>query len=940
MSNTSGTTKKQKLAPVRVFLRIRPTVEQDGPSAITYLTPKEICVKGHSKTYSFDQIFDEKTAQNKVYKTVVGSIIADVVKGYNCTVFAYGQTGTGKTYTILGGDTLNSKDEKFNKDEDTDAGIILRASKHLYDELDKIDSSVQYTVTVSFMEIYNEEIRDLLSDKEILPLRIYEDKTKCVRVKNLQEVTVLNIWDILNLLKKGCEKRQMASTLMNNRSSRSHTVFTINVSTIQTISVAGNISNIICGKLSLIDLAGSENIAKSGSKDQRAREASNINQSLLTLGRVIKALVENSSHVPYRESKLTRILQDSLGGKTKTAIIATISPGMSSLDETLNTLDYAFSARHVTNCPTINLRTSATAAAVHEEVMRLKRDLFATANEQGVYMDKENYEDMTKSLLEYKKDIFEKHETIQSLKDKLDDLLAQREEWENLRKSFEITKQAYQECQTEIQSTKGLLRKDQLLLNYYENEIVKSEEFTEQLALKQNYLHERINSLYGTSSSNKKAIERLIEVVEEDLDDTVTKVSQDSLKTSEQVEQLSLFNKNIWHMLDNVKKQLDDKTTQYTCMCDGLSSTENQTINDPLCNCSRKYMDNIGNMWKTSIERRERAKKLKQQAVETLQYVGSFGQHLQISNKTILEEVMQKRSEIKNILSEDIILEQLKESNDRVLNISNVLLEVDDQLSEDKQSLMIRSRELSKDHEELKKWEEHMLRQKESLERRYEQLLKDQEQLAKKEQLVATMRNMAHVQSWTEVSAKYVEERTKQKDRICDFSILENDLTSYSQKALQEISTISNMMCENIDIENVLQTEQAITEMENQRKQATEFVRVIEAKLTEMTKSCFEVASVVEQITRILDVEGTVQLEHLNEIVRSQMQFLCSKSNEIKSKMHQIFNSSFIPVSRTGATPVPMSREIPKRSSRGSIVRKLILDNTSTEENTSTNSST
>lgn len=123
---------------------------------------------------------------------------------------------------------------------------------------------------------------------------------KSVHVKNLQEVTVLNPWDIISLLKRGCERRQVASTLMNNHSSRSHTVFRISVSTMQTVSIAENITSITCGKLNLIDLAGSENIAKSGSKEQRAREATNINQSLLTLGRVIKALVENSSHVPYR----------------------------------------------------------------------------------------------------------------------------------------------------------------------------------------------------------------------------------------------------------------------------------------------------------------------------------------------------------------------------------------------------------------------------------------------------------------------------------------------------------------------------------------------------------------------------------------------------------------------------------------------------------------
>ncbi|XP_037089782.1 kinesin-like protein KIF11-A [Pollicipes pollicipes] len=232
-----------------------------------------------------------------------------------------------------------------------------RTLSQLFDEL-RIQG-VEFTVRVSFLELYNEELFDLLGpETDTTRLRLYEDASKkgsCI-IQGLEEVTVHNKNDVYEILRLGSQKRQTAATLMNAHSSRSHTVFSVTVH-IKENTVDGE-ELLKTGKLNLVDLAGSENVGRSGAVDRRAREAGNINQSLLTLGRVITSLVERAPHVPYRESKLTRLLQDSLGGRTKTSIIAAVSPASCNLEETLSTLDYAQRAKSITNRPEINQKLS------------------------------------------------------------------------------------------------------------------------------------------------------------------------------------------------------------------------------------------------------------------------------------------------------------------------------------------------------------------------------------------------------------------------------------------------------------------------------------------------------------------------------------------------------------------------------------------------------
>ena len=317
-----------------------------------------------SKTFRFDRVFGSDSQQEKLYKQAIVPIVNEVMDGFNCTIFAYGQTGTGKTYTMEGGPRDSTDGRKLS----AEAGVIPRSIKQIFDTIET--KNLDSTVKVSFLELYNEELTDLLSNEEpsTFPasnapksaddkkaLRLLEDKNGVV-VQGLEEVIVRSAAEIYSVLDKGTAKRRTAATLLNSRSSRSHSIFTVTIHLKEATPEGEDVIKI--GKLNLVDLAGSENINRSGAKDGRAREAGSINQSLLTLGRVITTLVEHSGHIPYRDSKLTRLLRDSLGGKTKTCIIATIAPTVQCQEETISTLDYAHRAKNIKNKPEVNQKIS------------------------------------------------------------------------------------------------------------------------------------------------------------------------------------------------------------------------------------------------------------------------------------------------------------------------------------------------------------------------------------------------------------------------------------------------------------------------------------------------------------------------------------------------------------------------------------------------------
>lgn len=389
-SNPKGTN-------IQVVVRSRPLSEAEkahNTPVVVQCNPKrkELTVNhghrtkgGPSKSFQYDAVYGQFATQEEVFRGSVAPIIKEVLAGYNCTAFAYGQTGTGKTFTMQG--ELGSHELK---------GVVPRAVEEIFASLDHKKS--EYTIKVSCLQIYNEELEDLLApdsaDKK--PLRIFEERSSKggVQIPDLEEEIVNTADDIFKILVRSSERRISKATVLNPDSSRSHCIITLTIHSKET-AIDGN-QIIKTGVLNLVDLAGSECVGKSGATDDRAKEAGKINQSLLTLGRVINKLVEGDRHIPYRDSKLTRLLQESLGGKAKTVIIATVSPALSGMEETLNTLEYAFRAKNIVNKPQTNeIKTQkAYVKEMNSHISDLAAQLEATRAKNGVYLPPDQYEQM------------------------------------------------------------------------------------------------------------------------------------------------------------------------------------------------------------------------------------------------------------------------------------------------------------------------------------------------------------------------------------------------------------------------------------------------------------------------------------------------------------------------------------------------------------------
>eukprot|EP00795_Rhopilema_esculentum_P001813 gene1813-16303_t len=316
---------------IRVFCRVRPSIKEDGSgqaaeNVMSYDFEDDALIyvehRGNNKEFEVDRVFRPESTQEEVFNEVK-PLVTSCIDGYNVCIFAYGQTGSGKTFTMEG--------------SHENPGINPRALQLLFDEVqDKLDWD--YSLTVSLMEIYNESLKDLLT---LQPLEIKQSK-EGVFVPCLEEVEVKNADDVRRVFDLGHKNRFTASTNMNEYSSRSHAVLVINV-----IGKNKNTGAKTVGKLNLVDLAGSERVSKSGAEGARMKEAQSINKSLSALGDVIQALKGKSSHIPYRNSKLTYLLQNSLGGDSKTLMVVQVAPVRKNAGETFCSLDFASRVRNV-----------------------------------------------------------------------------------------------------------------------------------------------------------------------------------------------------------------------------------------------------------------------------------------------------------------------------------------------------------------------------------------------------------------------------------------------------------------------------------------------------------------------------------------------------------------------------------------------------------------
>ncbi|XP_037541862.1 kinesin-like protein KIF3C [Nematolebias whitei] len=318
------------------------------------------------KTFTFDAVYDANSKQRELYDESVRPLIDSVLAGFNGTIFAYGQTGTGKTYTMQGA-WLDPEKQ----------GVIPNAFDHIFTHISRSQSDKQYLVRASYLEIYREEIRDLLDPNHgnTRGLELRESPETRVYVQDLTSCVCKSIKEIEEVMNVGNQARAVGTTDMNEYSSRSHALFLITVECSQ--PGPDGRKHIRVGRLNLVDLAGSERQAKTGVQGERLKEAAKINLSLSALGNVISALADGrSSHVPYRDSKLTRLLQDSLGGNAKTVMVATLGPAPQHYDETLTTLRYANRAKNIQNQPRVNEDPKdALLREFQKEIARLRAQL-------------------------------------------------------------------------------------------------------------------------------------------------------------------------------------------------------------------------------------------------------------------------------------------------------------------------------------------------------------------------------------------------------------------------------------------------------------------------------------------------------------------------------------------------------------------------------------
>jgi len=453
-----------------------------------------------------------------VYQQTTAQIVKSVTEGFNGTVFAYGQTSSGKTHTMYG--------------NESEPGIVFLAVKELFERIER-DEDREFFVRASYLEIYNEQLIDLLANNregskedddgglnvnnnsnitsQMMNLKIQEDPERGIIVNGLKEERVRNIEQVKKLLEIGQNNRHVGATNMNARSSRSHVIFRLCIESKQRNAN----ENVLVSILNLVDLAGSERVAKTGAEGQRAKEGASINKSLLTLGLVINKLAEtgdkgksssNAAHVPYRDSKLTRILQPALGGNSKTAIVCAMTPCSSHVEETSSTLRFATRAKNVTNQAKRNEVATATAAMIKKqaaEIARLEKKLSSSFSKSA------STKKLEEELDQLKQDLSAKDEKIAELQSKLSSSSS----------SVEVVDESGSECVTNSNQAPIETNKRQQEMTPHTTEaIVALEAKLTEIQNEKDFLSEKMKAMKNEYKAEQKKMFKRAEAAENEIE--------------------------------------------------------------------------------------------------------------------------------------------------------------------------------------------------------------------------------------------------------------------------------------------------------------------------------------------------------------------------------------------------------------------------------------
>ncbi|GFS26918.1 kinesin-like protein [Elysia marginata] len=571
---------------VRVVVRTRPLNEKEISTNCTEVVKIDevrgtVTVKnpqgGSSeppKTFTFDIVFGPNCKQLDVYNKVARPVVDCVLEGYNGTIFAYGQTGTGKTYTMEG---LRAIPEK--------RGIIPNSFAHIFGHIAKAEGDTRFLVRVAYLEIYNEEVKDLLGKDQNARLEVKERPDVGVYVKDLSAFVVNNADDMDRIMTLGNKNRSVGATNMNMHSSRSHAIFTVTIECSE--KGPDGEQHVRVGKLHLVDLAGSERQAKTGATGQRLKEATKINLSLSTLGNVISSLVDGkSTHIPYRNSKLTRLLQDSLGGNSKTVMVANVGPADYNYDESISSLRYANRAKNIKNKAKINEDPKdALLRQFQKEIEELKKQLQDGGGEddEGSEEDSESEEEIIDE--NGQKRIVKKKKARRHIsKEKMAEIQAKIEEDRRLLESKkDMAEEERNKVKTDLEKKESELQRyqdeqEQLKqkLSVIEKKIiVGGENLLEKAEEQERLLEESAKELEERKEKEEELKKALEEKEQERLD-----IEEKYTSLQDEVAGKTKKLKRVWTMLMQAKSEIADLQQEHQREMEGLLENVRQLSRD------------------------------------------------------------------------------------------------------------------------------------------------------------------------------------------------------------------------------------------------------------------------------------------------------------------------------------------------------------------------
>uniref|UniRef100_A0A672JR01 Kinesin-like protein n=1 Tax=Salarias fasciatus TaxID=181472 RepID=A0A672JR01_SALFA len=828
---------------IKVMCRFRPLNSSEVTRGDRYI-PKfqgEDTVVISSKPYMFDRVFQSNTTQEQVYNACAQKIVKDVLEGYNGTIFAYGQTSSGKTHTMEG--NLH----------DTDAmGIIPRIVQDIFNYIYSMDENLEFHIKVSYFEIYLDKIRDLL-DVSKTNLSVHEDKNRVPYVKGCTERFVCSPEEVMDTIDEGKSNRHVAVTNMNEHSSRSHSIFLINVKQENTQT-----EQKLSGKLYLVDLAGSEKVSKTGAEGAVLDEAKNINKSLSSLGNVISALAEGTAYIPYRDSKMTRILQDSLGGNCRTTIVICCSPSSYNEAETKSTLMFGQRAKTIKNTVTVNIELTA---EQWKQKYEREKEKNKTLRNTITWLENElnrwrNGESVPEELAKLYKQLDDKDEEInqqsqlaeklkQQMLDQEELLASSRRDHENLQVELNRLQAENEASKEEVKEVLQAL--EELAVNYdqksqeVEDKTKEFEAISEELSQKSSILSSldsELQKLKEMSNHQKKRVTEMMSSLLKDLAEIGIAVGSNDIKQHEGGsglidEEFTVARLYISKMKSEVKTMVK--------RCKQLESTQSES--------NKKMDENEKELAACQLRISQHEAKIKS-LTEYLQNVEHKKRQLEENVDSLNEELVKLSAQGKFCSKENEIqtANEVKEAVEKQIHshreahqkqISSLRDELDNkeklitELQDLNQKIMLEQERLRVEHEKLKSTDQEKSRKLHELtvmQDRREQARQDlkglEETVAKELQTLHNLRKLfvqdlaTRVKKSAEMDSDDTGGSAAQKQKI---SFLENNLEQLTKVHKQLVRDNADLRCELPKLEKRLRaTAERVKALESALKEAKE----------------------------------------------------------------------------------------------------------------------